>query len=49
MIIREIAAFSKKKKTALSDKILILFKLMLLLEDSLDLTAYLMQMKIVTG
>ena len=49
MFIREIGAFSKKKKTALSDKILILFKLMLLVEDSIDLAAYMMQMKIIAG
>ena len=46
MIMKELAAFSKKKQTGAVDKLLIIFKIMLLFEDFTDLTAFLMQMKV---
>ena len=46
MIMKELAAFSKKKQTGVVDKLLIIFKIMLLFEDFTDLTAFLMQMKV---
>ena len=46
MMIKEFATFSKKKETSFADKLLMIFKIMLLAEDFTDLTAYLMQLKV---
>ena len=49
MLLKEFAAFSKKKNAHLSEKLLIVFKIMLLMEDITDLTAFFMQLKVVKG
>jgi len=49
MLLKEFAAFSQKKQSSTSEKILILFKIMILLEDVTDLSAFLIQMKVLRG
>jgi hypothetical protein len=49
MLLKEFAAFSKKKDSSISDKLLILFKIMLLLEDITDLTSFLIQLRVLKG
>ena len=49
MLLKEFAAFSKKKNTSTSEKLLILFKLMILMEDMTDLSLFLMQLKVLNG
>jgi hypothetical protein len=49
MLLKEFAAFSKKKHSSLSDKMMIIFKIMILLEDVTDLAAFLIQLKMLRG
>ena len=49
MMIKEFSAFAKKKHSSFADKLLMIFKIMLLAEDFTDLTAYLMQMKVMSA
>lgn len=49
MLLKEFSAFSQKKHASLSDKMMIIFKIMILLEDFTDLRAFLIQLKILRG
>ena len=49
MLLKEFACFSKKKQSTTTEKLLIIFKIMILLEDVTDLSAFLIQMKVLKG
>lgn len=49
MLLKEFAAFYKKKHTSLSDKLMIIFKIMILMEDLTDLRSFLIQLKMLKG
>ena len=49
MLIKDVVTFSRKKQTTFSDKTMLLFKIMILLEDLTDLRSFLIQLKLLRG